>query len=139
MITCSAKPGEFAMADHEKDASFFEKDASLPPKRQAAIVPVIVAWLLDIIVGFLIPHPWRLIGDSTVQEGTANVPGANDSREGIEVYYAVPFASPPKLEVPDGLNYCIVTEQSAQKFKLKSAGNLLPVKVRWKADGQPGR
>jgi hypothetical protein len=123
-----------------------------PLRRRGAGVPVAVAFLLGILLGVLpgalvglfIPHPWRPAGGAAggragaAQEGTATVPSKDASPDGIEVYYSVPYLTPPHLEFPSGLGKCVVVEQTASKFKLK---NTWPIeeRVHWKAGGQPSR
>lgn len=64
----------------------------------------------------------------------AVVPPRGDAPEGIEVYHAKPFRSPPLLEFPQGLNDCIVVEQTGKRFTLKNTANYQRIVV-WHARG----
>jgi hypothetical protein len=117
-----------------------------PPQRgRIALLPIVAALAVGVLIGLISPRPWQT-GDGTassvasgaMQEGTAVVPPRDDSPDGVEVFYAVPFASPPRLEFPSGLNECVVVEQSATKFKLKNLW-AFERKVRWQATGQPSK
>jgi hypothetical protein len=63
----------------------------------------------------------------------------------VEVFYPTPFAAPPNLTFPDGLDgtYCEVVEQKAGSFKMRRAASGLRgpwiAKVKWKAEGQPAK
>ncbi len=71
-------------------------------------------------------------------EGVANVPWGVQ----LEVFYKNPFASPPYLTFPEGLEEnCKVMDQKSASFKLVRAdggraGDHFP-NVKWKAEGQP--
>jgi hypothetical protein len=59
----------------------------------------------------------------------------------LEVFYKTPYAAPPHLTFPDGLEgNCHVADQKAASFKLRrdaggQAGKEFP-RVKWKAEGQ---
>jgi hypothetical protein len=64
----------------------------------------------------------------------------------LEVFYKAPFAAPPSLTFPDGLDKtrCEVTDQKAGSFKLRRArmgfgGEPNLAQVKWKAEGQPAK
>jgi hypothetical protein len=75
---------------------------------------------------------------TVVLEGTAEVRWGEE----VEVFYKQPFASPPYLTFPGGLDAtCHFADQKARSFKLRrdnagQAGAQFP-KVIWKAEGQP--
>jgi hypothetical protein len=81
-------------------------------------------------------------------------PGAGEPLDGVaevgwgkevEVFYKAPFAAPPNLTFPDGLDgtYCEVVEQKAGSFKMRRAASGLSgpwiAKVKWKAEGQAAK
>lgn len=79
---------------------------------------------------------------STILEGVVEVPWGKEP----EVFYKAPFAAPPNLTFPDGLDNtrCEVTEQKAGSFKLRRAsggfaGEPTIAKVKWKAEGLPAK
>jgi hypothetical protein len=80
------------------------------------------------------------IAPSNIQtlEGEADVPWGVE----LEVFYKTPFASPPYLTFPEGLeSNCKVMDQKPASFRLVRAqggmaGNHFP-NVKWKAEGQP--
>jgi len=83
-----------------------------------------------------------LAGQSTngaIQEGTTEVRWGEE----VEVFYKPPFANPPDLKFPEGLeNNCHVSDRKAASFKLRrdvggSPGPQYPA-VKWRAEGQPG-
>lgn len=78
-----------------------------------------------------------------VQEGVARVHLAQRREEPYEldVFYKVPFASPPYLSFPDGLEDCEVADQKPASFKLRryAAGGDTWATVKWKAEGQPAK
>ena len=81
---------------------------------------------------------------TVVLEGVAEVHLAKSSEEPaeLEVFYKAPFAAPPHLTFPEGLqDGCQVADQKAGGFKLRRTerGGLAFSKVKWKAEGQPGK
>jgi hypothetical protein len=71
--------------------------------------------------------------------GEASVP-PNDLNKGeIEVYYRIPFASPPKVTIVEGANDSwTITEQKADHFTAKNT-SAFGRKMTWKAEGLPAR
>lgn len=74
--------------------------------------------------------------------------GVTELRWGVEreVFYEAPFAAPPKLTFPDGLDgtRCEVVDQKAGSFKLRRAaagslGEPAVAKVKWKAERQSAK
>ena len=51
----------------------------------------------------------------------------------------MPFATPPYLSFPDGLEDCEVVDQKPGSFKLRryAAGGNTWASVKWKAEGLP--
>jgi hypothetical protein len=81
---------------------------------------------------------------TVVLEGVAEVHLARSSEDPaeLEVFYKAPFAGPPHLTFPEGLdNGCQVADQKVGGFKLRriEKNGLTFVKVKWKAEGQPGK
>jgi len=74
-------------------------------------------------------------GAISVQEGTA------EARWGeiVDVFYNPPFAVPPNLTFPDGLDNTCHVERKADSFKLRRDAGGIPgpqyPAVRWKAEG----
>lgn len=53
-----------------------------------------------------------------------------------EIYYPIPFASPPYLEVEDPLAKYVIVEQHADHFRIRGVRDRFPSEeVRWKARG----
>lgn len=78
-----------------------------------------------------------MIWDGVVEVGWGKEP---------EVFYKAPFAAPPHLTFPDGLDgtRCEVVDQKAGSFKLRRAttgfaGEPSIAKVKWKAEGQAAK
>jgi hypothetical protein len=81
---------------------------------------------------------------TVVLEGEAEVHLARSREEPaeLEVFYKAPFAAPPHLTFPEGLdNGCQVADQKAGGFKLRriQRDGLIFAKVKWKAEGQPAK
>jgi hypothetical protein len=62
------------------------------------------------------------------------------------VFYEAPFAAPPNMTFPEGLDQtrCQVADQKAGSFKLRREARGFPgepniAKVKWKAEGQPAK
>lgn len=121
----------------------------IPPRRPTSptapfLLGICLGVLVGAFIGLAIPHPWRATVtfsrasalDGRRQEGTAVVPPAGSIQNGIEVYYSIPFSSPPQLEFPQGLGRCFVEDQTANKFRIKNTWSF-EEKVDWKATGVP--
>ena len=80
---------------------------------------------------------------TVVQEGLAQVHLAQSGGQPyeLEVFYKVPFATPPYLSFPDGLDDCEVADQKPGSFKLRRyvAGGNTWAYVKWKAEGMPAK
>jgi hypothetical protein len=81
---------------------------------------------------------------TVVLEGVAEVHLAKSREEPAEldVFYKAAFAAPPQLTFPEGLSDgCQVADQKAGGFKLRrtDSSGLIFSKVKWKAEGQPGK
>jgi hypothetical protein len=63
------------------------------------------------------------------QSGTGTSRGGNEQ----DVFYPVPFASPPNLEVHDIIGHVVVTEQRPDRFHVKNVVH----EFTWKARGVP--
>jgi hypothetical protein len=79
---------------------------------------------------------------TVILEGVEDMPLGRKA----EVFYKAPFAAPPHLTFPDGLQgySCEVEEQKAESFVLRRAGVIAygdpsVAKVKWKAEGQPAK
>jgi hypothetical protein len=81
------------------------------------------------------------LANTVVLEGVVEVPLGKEPEE----MYKAPFAAPPHLTFPDGLNKtCEVTDQKAGSFKLRRATTVpldepAVAKVKWKAEGQAAK
>ena len=73
--------------------------------------------------------------DKTWQGGTARVPAGGE----LEVYYPVPFAAPPNLQIdgddPDG---CVVVEQRPDHFRLRNPAERAR-QAKWEGAACPAR
>jgi len=65
-----------------------------------------------------------------LQEGETTVAAGAEQ----DVYYSVPFASPPNLELCGLLNDCVLVEQHADHFRVRNPGHFSR-DVDWKAKG----
>ena len=63
------------------------------------------------------------------QTGKANVPGGQQ----LDVYYPVPYATPPNLEIADEF---VIVEQKADHFRVKNTSTFSRT-VNWTARGVP--
>jgi hypothetical protein len=83
----------------------------------------------------------RLANEAVVQEGLVelNFDGGPEVSREREVYYKAPFAEPPNLTFPGGLQGVEVADQKAGSFKLRrfDKGGLINGSVQWRAEGRP--
>jgi hypothetical protein len=70
--------------------------------------------------------------DGTRQRGTAIIPAHGEQ----EVYYPVPFLSPPNLLTKSTFDDCMVIEQKPDHFRIKNP-NPFSREVSWEARGLP--
>src|SRR4051794_15850307 len=70
--------------------------------------------------------------DATRQRGKAVVPAGEE----LDVYYPVPFNSPPNLLVQSTFNDCSIIEQKPDHFRVKN-NNPFSREVTWDARGVP--
>jgi hypothetical protein len=77
-------------------------------------------------------------GDHPESNGVLTQKGGLPSSNGgpVTVYYPVPYASPPNLELHDQLNKCRIVEQRADGFVVQDGQGLLG--VSWTARGVKG-
>ncbi len=114
-----------------------------------AVAVVVATGTAFVTVRLLVPAPAEsaktviLAPAPTESAKTVILEGIAEVRWGeeLEVFYKSPFASPPHLTFPGGLDStCHVADQKATSFKIRrdnagQAGNQFP-KVKWKAEGQ---
>jgi hypothetical protein len=104
----------------------------------AVVAAVVAAVTTFVTLRVISPAPLRS-ANAAIQEGTAEIQWGEE----LEVYYQTPFASPPHLTFPEGLeDTCHVADQKAGSFKLRRDIGGNPRKppresVKWKAEGQP--
>jgi hypothetical protein len=67
---------------------------------------------------------------SYMQTGKVSVPGGQE----IEVYYPIPYGSPPNLELCSDWDHCVVVQQKADHFRVKN-NRLLSTECKWTARG----
>jgi hypothetical protein len=108
----------------------------------SGLVACVVSALTALVaVRLLAPSPAQS-PNSAQSSNTVILEGAVDVPHGTEtaVFYKTPFAAPPNLTFPEGLDFRLqVTDQQAGSFKLKGVGGVSPAKVKWKAEGQPAK
>jgi hypothetical protein len=68
--------------------------------------------------------------DTVVQSGKVVVP----ARSFQDVYYDVPYATIPKLEISDTWSRCVLATQSPTRFRVSNSSHS-DVTVEWKARG----
>lgn len=75
-------------------------------------------------------------GEHTESSGVLTQKGSlpKASGEPVTVYYPVPYASPPNLELRDPLNKCRIIDQRADSFRIVQDGPGMP-DVNWTARG----
>ena len=95
----------------------------------AAVVAVVVAVTISASINLLWMASSGGRDDRLRQEGKTKV-GPDGERE---VFYAVPYAGPPNLEIESAnLNFIKLKEQKADHFTIQS---VVPSEVRWRAEG----
>jgi hypothetical protein len=106
----------------------------------AALVAIVTAAMVSALI-LLVSQPSgtgpnKKSAGTLIQEGTAII-----REEPLEVYYPVPYVSPPNLTLTGSMSaHCILVEQKQDHFKAKLAppwGNN-PSSINWKAEGQIG-
>jgi len=68
------------------------------------------------------------------QSGEVKVPGGQE----LDVYYPVPFASPPNLTVTSTWDDAVMVDQQADHFRVKNPG-AFSERMRWEARGLKAR
>jgi hypothetical protein len=106
----------------------------------AGVVAAVAALLVTIgLSRFLASPKTQVVAGEASRPGTLHQEGAAVLRtEPVEVYYPVPYETPPNLvlEGPNSPN-CVITEQKQDHFKAKTTINFGGVNVSWKAQGMP--
>jgi hypothetical protein len=70
--------------------------------------------------------------DGTVtQDDTVSVPANSE----IEVFYPIPYVSPPHLIINEWHDDCVVTEQKENHFRIRNRNNFFARSVSWTARG----
>jgi hypothetical protein len=96
----------------------------------AATVAAVVATAISVGV-----QSWVAKGDRLIQQGKVMVAIGGEH----EVFYPVPFASPPNVQLEgNGVNWNAIklTEQKPDHFKIKSTADFgLAQEIRWRAEG----
>jgi hypothetical protein len=73
-----------------------------------------------------------------VQEGEVRVQLGTEQ----DVYYPIPYASPPNLTIDDLMNECMIVSQEADHFRIRNDGKANmrwgSVPIKWKARGLKG-
>ncbi len=106
----------------------------------SALLACVVAAATALVVVRLLVPPAGQSSNVMTLEGVAEVPWGVE----LEVFYKAPFAAPPYLTFPEGLEHnCKVVDQKATSFKLRrspggQASSQYP-NVKWKAEGQPAK
>jgi hypothetical protein len=104
----------------------------------ALIACVVAVGTTFVTVRLLVP-PGAPSGTFQVLEGVAEVPWGAE----LDVFYKSPFAAPPNLTFPEGLDHsCHLDDQKVGSFRLRRnaagfAGEPSVAKVKWKAEGRP--
>jgi len=100
----------------------------------ATVVSAVVATGVSVIIN-LIAAGIGPRDDRFIQEGNVTVP-LNGERE---VFYAIPFAGPPNLDLRrlnGDINALKIKEQKADRFVLRyEAGMGFPAELHWRAEG----
>jgi hypothetical protein len=88
--------------------------------------------LLAIILGCMSGHTeWIHDEDGAfAQSGSVSIPANHEQ----DVYYPVPYHSPPNLTLEDTWNGCVVRGQWPDHFRVKNSG-LFSSELTWKARG----
>lgn len=112
----------------------------------AAIVAAVVSLFVSLVVTLILVNIGRSgagsWNSSVIEEGSATIPLKGSTGE-LEVFYKRPFASPPSLTFPSGLQGCFVVAQKPESFKLGRdvtghSSWVHEITVSWKAEGIPG-
>ena len=111
----------------------------------AALVAAVVSVVVSVTVTLVVAQFARgtaAWGVPLIEEGSATVPLKGSTGE-LEVFYKRPFASPPSLTFPSGLQGCYVVAQKSGSFTLGRdvTGHtswVSEITVSWKAEGLPG-
>jgi hypothetical protein len=93
----------------------------------SGFVATIVAVVISLGIGFWMAGSPGGRGDRLMQEGKLTV-GQGER----VVFYAEPFAGPPKLELEGQMVFITLKEQKADHFTIQSA---IHGEVRWRAEG----
>jgi len=75
-------------------------------------------------------HFRRSEGDTLVQEDEVSIPGGQQQ----DVYYPIPYASPPNLTIDDDMGPIVVVQQFPDHFRISNSRPFCEC-VTWKAKG----
>jgi hypothetical protein len=112
-----------------------------PPPRHSLVITLIASAIVAALVaGVLTLGLQAFLGNvartqTLTQQGTVTV--THDQKDGVDVYYAVPYVSPPNLTLGNGTGLVVIVEQKPDHFKLRAADTTIRSDVSWKAEGVP--
>jgi hypothetical protein len=92
-----------------------------------------LTWLVLACVAGCQSAPGGPAVESAAHQHGATIVLANDEQD---VYYPVPFVSPPNLQVKSAFDDCSIIEQKPDHFRLKNP-NMFSREVVWEARGIP--
>jgi hypothetical protein len=109
---------------------------ALLTRRKAGVAAGVVLVLIflgcmSIAIGNRTPEGTVLEDGTLVQNGEATVPPGCEQ----DVYYPIPYARPPHLDVSSSFDECVLVEQREDHFRVKNVDHTFSHSVTWKARG----
>ena len=112
----------------------------------AALVAAVVAMVVSVGVNVLMAKLGGGRDDRLIQEGKATLiqegdVTVGDAQEELQVFYVIPFAGPPHLQLEfragpfDAMNFVKLKEQKADHFTVQYTRKGDRVQLHWRAEG----
>ena len=107
---------------------------------RSTAVTAVLACIVIILGCMSITIGGRTTVDTTSEDGMLIQEGETQVGAGAErdVFYPIPYASPPNLEIDSTFNHYQLIDQKEDHFRVRNTSNAFCLKCEWKARGLKG-